>query len=339
MKRSAKSLQSNKKISLLFLAAVLLFLVSAALGLLSGSASISLYDIINAVKNGPVGANERIFIFARLPRTIACLLVGSALSVAGAIMQNVLANKLASPGIVGVNSGAGLAITLCTAFGLYGGWRMSFFSFIGAFLTAFAVSLIARRFASSNGSVILIGVAINSILNAFSDAIITLFPNIAMMSADFRIGDFSAVTYHKLLPSTVIILITLTVAIIFSKELDVITLGEESARGLGLNVRLMRTVFLIISALLAGAAVSLAGLISFVGLIVPHAVRLMGITRSKHLLPLCALFGAGFVTLCDTVAKTVFSPYEIQVGIIMAFLGAPFFIFVIIKKKGVRVND
>lgn len=333
MKRSAKFLQSNKRIYLLFLAAVLLFSVSAALGLLLGSTKLSLTDIINAVTHGAVGAKERIFLFARLPRTLACLLVGASLSVSGAIMQNVLANKLASPGIVGVNSGAGLAITLCTALGIYGGWKLSLFSFIGAFLTALTVSLIARKFASSSGSVILIGVAINSILNAFSEAIITLFPDIAMMSADFRIGDFSAVSHQKLIPATVIILSALSLTFVFSNELDIITLGEDNAHSLGLNVKLMRTFFLIFSALLAGSAVSLAGLISFVGLIVPHAVRFMGVTRAKHLLPLCALFGAGFVTFCDTLAKSVFTPYEIQVGIIMAFLGAPFFIFILIKKE------
>ena len=113
-----------------------------------------------------------------------------------------------------------------------------------------------------------------------------------------------------------------------------LTLGDENAKGLGLNADAMRVIFLLLAALLAGAAVSVCGLLSFVGLLVPHAVRRIASSASKHLIPLCALFGAAFVTLCDTLARVVFAPYELPVGIIMAFLGAPFFIFILIKGKG-----
>ena len=122
-----------------------------------------------------------------------------------------------------------------------------------------------------------------------------------------------------------------------STTLDVLSLGEETARGLGLRTGVARTGLLLLAALLAGAAVSVCGLLSFVGLLVPHAVR-RGIAgaagQSRHLIPLCALFGSGFVTLCDTLARVIFAPYEIPVGIIMAFLGAPFFLFILIKGKG-----
>jgi iron complex transport system permease protein len=125
----------------------------------------------------------------------------------------------------------------------------------------------------------------------------------------------------------------------FSNELDVMTLGDENAKGLGMNTSLMRVIFLMISALLAGSAVSVCGLLSFVGLLVPHAVRRIASSQAKHLIPLCALFGAGFVTLCDTLSRVIFTPYELPVGIIMAFLGAPFFIFILIKGKGGRSYD
>ena len=117
-----------------------------------------------------------------------------------------------------------------------------------------------------------------------------------------------------------------------------LTLGDENAKGLGLNTGVARVVFLLLSALLAGAAVSVCGLLSFVGLLVPHAVRRIGVSESKHLIPLCALFGAGFVTLCDTLARVLFAPYELPVGIIMAFLGAPFFILILLRKKGGHRN-
>jgi iron complex transport system permease protein len=122
-------------------------------------------------------------------------------------------------------------------------------------------------------------------------------------------------------------------------ELDVLTLGEENARGLGLNTSAMRTLFLLFAAVLSGCAVSLAGLLSFVGLLVPHAVRRAAGSRSADLLRLCTLYGAGFVCLCDTLARTVFAPYEIPVGIIMAYLGAPFFVFILIKGKGGHSRD
>ena len=140
MKYSATFCKSNKKTYILFTVAALLFLTAAAFGLMLGSTQIKFNDILNAVKNGPVNTAERIVIFVRLPRMLGSIFTGAALAVAGAVIQNVLANRLASPSIIGVNSGAGLAVTLCTVFGLYGGWQLSVFSFLGAFLTVLLIS-------------------------------------------------------------------------------------------------------------------------------------------------------------------------------------------------------
>jgi iron complex transport system permease protein len=137
------------------------------------------------------------------------------------------------------------------------------------------------------------------------------------------------------------VLIAVAIAVLRTahNQLDVLTLGEETARGLGMNTGKMRMVFLLLAALLAGCAVSLAGLLSFVGLLVPHAIRRIAGSKSSHLIGLSGLYGAGFVCLCDTVARTLFAPYEIPVGIIMAFLGAPFFVFILIKGKGGHKYD
>jgi len=331
MKHSLPSLRNN---AILYPVAALLFVAAAAFGLFCGSTPITLGDIFSAVKYGAVGPGERIFLFVRLPRTLGCLLAGAALAVAGGLIQNVLANSLASPSIIGVNSGAGLAVTLCTALGLYGGWQLSFFAFLGAFGAVSLVSFGAKKWGASRGTVILMGVAMNSILGAVSDTVITFFPEVGVMSNDFRVGDFSAVTYGKLIPAAVLIPAAILLLMTLCSELDVLTLGEDTARGLGLNTGRLRTVFLLLAALLAGCAVSLAGLLSFVGLLVPHAVRRLGATLSRRLLPLCALFGGAFVALCDTAARTLFAPYEIPVGILMAFLGAPFFLFILFKGKG-----
>lgn len=332
MKRLQKS---NPKIGYVYAIAVVMLLGSAVLGISLGATRLRFSDLLQVIFAGnPDSPEARILWFVRLPRVLASLLCGGALAVSGAVIQGVLANRLASPGIIGVNAGAGLAVTLCAALGVMGGWRLSAFAFAGAFAAVMAVSFGAKKWGASRGTVILMGVAMNSLLGAISDAVKILVPEVSILSNDFRIGDFSGVTYPKLIPASVVILISLLLLLTLSNELDVLTLGDENARSLGLNTGVMRTLFLILAAALAGAAVSIAGLLSFVGLLVPHAVRRVATGESRHLIPLCVLFGAGFITLCDTLSRVVFAPYELPVGIIMAFLGAPFFLFILIKGKG-----
>ena len=341
MKNSVKyCLKKPNKIKRLYFAGFLFVGIAILTGLMLGSTRLTFTEIGQAFTNGfDFSAGTRIFAYVRLPRTAAALVCGAALAVSGAVIQGVLANRLASPSIIGVNSGAGLAVTICTALGVYGGWRLSVFSFLGAFAAVMLVSLGSRKWGASRGTVILIGVAMNSLLAAFSDTIVTFMPNVGVMSNDFKIGEFSGVTYQKLIPAALIISVAVIVLLTLTNELDVLTLGEDNAKGLGMNTSVMRVLFLLLAALLAGCAVSLAGLLSFVGLIVPHAVRRFAGSKSSHLLGLCTLFGAAFVCLCDTIARTAFAPYEIPVGIIMAFLGAPFFVFILVKGKGGHARD
>ena len=333
-----KSLQKNR-IVYTYAISLAVLLLSVILGILLGSTKISLSDMLGAIVRGDYQSTEaRILLYVRLPRVLGSLICGMALAVSGAVIQGVLANRLASPSIIGVNAGAGLAVTLCSAFGIIGGWQLSLFSFLGAFFAVMIVSIGAKKWGASRGTVILLGVALNAFLGAISDTVKTFIPEVSIISNDFRVGDFSAVTYAKVIPAAVAIIVAVIVLQTFASDLDVLTLGDENAKGLGLNTGVMRIVFLMLSALLAGAAVSVCGLLSFVGLLVPHAVRRIATSEAKHLVPLSALFGAGFVTFCDTLARVVFAPYELPVGIIMAFLGAPFFIFILIKGKGGRRN-
>jgi iron complex transport system permease protein len=333
-----KSLRKNR-IGYVYAIAIALLFLSIILGILLGSTKLSLSDMIMAIAKGDhQSADARILIYVRLPRVFGSLICGIALAVSGAVIQGVLANRLASPSIIGVNAGAGLAVTLCSAFGMIGGWQLSLFSFLGAFLTVMLVSIGAKRWGASRGTVILLGVALNAFLGAIADTVTTFVPEISIMSNEFKVGDFSAVTYAKVIPAAVVVIVSVIAIQTISNELDILTLGDENAKGLGLNTGVMRVVFLMLSALLAGAAVSVCGLLSFVGLLVPHAVRKISTSEAKHLIPLCALFGAAFVTLSDTLARVVFAPYELPVGIIMAFLGAPFFIFILIKGKGGHRN-
>ncbi len=335
MRGYMKFLQNKKApIGAIYAVGALFFVLSILVGLLCGSSELSLSEAISALLKGEYDSGAVILLYIRLPRTLGATVCGFALAVSGAVIQNVLQNKLASPSLIGVNSGAGLAVTVSATLGFYGGFEMSLFAFLGALAATLAVSLGAKKRGNSRSTVILMGVAMNALLGAVSDTLITFERELAIFGSDFKVGDMSAVTYEKLLPAVIIVGLAFFVLMTLSSELDVLSLGDENARGLGLNTSLMRMIFLMLSALLASAAVSLAGLVSFVGLLVPHAVRRLARGESRHLIPLCALFGGGFVSFCDTLARVIFAPYELPVGIIMAFLGAPFFIFILIKGRG-----
>lgn len=319
----------------LWMAAVGCFF-SALLSLCLGAARLSPEEVFRAILAGPRDTAGFIFWYARLPRTAGCLLAGAALAVSGTVIQNVLHNKLASPGIIGVNAGAGLAVTLCCAAGLLSGWAIAGGAFLGAMVTVLLILYVAKKAGASRTSVILGGVAVNAILNALSEAVTTLVPEIGMMSADFRVGGFGAVSHLRLIPAGVLILSALTILYLLRNELDVLALGEETASSLGMNAGKMRTWFLILAAMLSGCAVSIGGLLGFVGLIVPHACRKLVGGESRWLLPMCALSGGAFVTMCDLVSRMVFAPYELPVGILLAVLGGPFFLMLLMKRKGGR---
>lgn len=325
---------SENRIRCLYISGVIFLIVSAICGIMLGSTLLRPEEISGAFSDGfKSSTGALIFGYVRLPRVIASVICGAALAVSGAVIQTVLANRLASPGIIGVNSGAGLAVTLCTAFGIYGGFSLSLYAFAGAFLTVMLVSIAAEKWGASRTTVILMGVAVNSLLGAFSNVIITFIPEVGVMSNNFRIGEFSSVTYSSLAPSSILVAAGIVFLFALSNDLDVLSLGEDGAKSLGMNTSLMRTVFLLFAALLSGCAVSIAGLLSFVGLIVPNIIRRISGNKASDLIGLCMLYGGGFVCACDTVARCIFSPYEIPVGIIMAFLGAPFFVFILVKGK------
>ena len=230
-------------------------------------------------------------------------------------------------------------MALCCALGMIGGWEIAISAFLGALVSMLLVTFTAQKIGASRTTVILGGVAVNSFLTAGTETITTLMPEIAVMSSDFRVGGFTAVTSQRLIPAGILILIALGITFSLCNELDVMNLGEETAQGLGLSVKKMRTIFLILSSILAGASVSFAGLLGFVGLIIPHIARKLVGGENRYLLPFCAIFGAVFVTICDLIARLLFQPYEIPVGILMSFIGGPFFVFLLLNKKGGHHHD
>lgn len=326
----------GKKEKTVFTVAALLCLLSILLSLSLGAVPLSLGELWDAVCSGAQNTAGYIFWYSRLPRSLACFLAGCALSVSGCILQAVLGNKLASPNIVGVNAGAGLAVTLCCALGLLSAWAVSVSAFLGALGAALLIVNLARKTGASRTTVILAGVAMNSILGALRDAVTTLVPEAAALSGEFRVGGFSSVSLARLLPAGIMIMAALLVVLTLCNELDVLALGEETAASLGLSVRPVRLLFLLLAAVLAGASVSFAGLLGFVGLLIPHFARRFTGSVSCRLIPLSALIGAAFVTICDVAARLLFAPHELYVGILLSAIGGPAFLLMLLRQRGGR---
>ena len=333
MLNSKNSSTKGKRGYLLFGAAVFLML-SAVLNVCLGASGVSLTELGRALLAGPgTSKAARILWYVRLPRTAASLLAGAGLAVSGAVIQKVLANNLASPGIIGVNAGAGLAVAACCAAGSYAAWIVAGASFLGAMAATFLVVIVARKSSASRTTVVLGGVAVTACLNAVTETIVTMVPDAALASVDFRVGGFSAVNHARLLPAAILILVGIIVVCTLTNELDVLSLGDDTAHALGLRVARTRNGMLTVAALLAGASVSFAGILGFVGLIVPHMARRIIGNDSRNMIPFCALLGGGFVTICDLAARLIFAPYEVPTGILMSFLGGPFFIWLLLKRK------
>ena len=209
---------------------------------------------------------------------------------------------------------------------------------MGAFIGALSATLIVYAVAAGAGAgkltIILAGVAVSSIFTAGTNTIKTFFPDTLYNGSTFLIGGFSGVSFANLSPAWLMILPALALACLLARPTDVLCLGEETAHSLGLPVKATRFGLILIACVLAGAAVSFSGQVSFVGLLCPHIVRrLFGQGRHRVLLPAAALLGASFVTLCDLLSRVLFAPYEIPVGILLSFLGGPFFLFLIVKQR------
>ena len=268
-------------------------------------------------------------LLARLPRTCGCLLAGSALATAGAVIQSVLDNPLAAPNVIGVNAGAGFAVTLCCAAAPMTAFLVPVAAFLGALAGVLLVLILSERAGAARMTLVLAGVAISAIFNAGIDAVITFVPDALIGYSDFRIGGLENLSMNR------IVLPALLLVFLLAGDLDLLRLGTETARSLGLPVRSRRLILLALAAALAGAAVSIAGLLGFVGLLVPHSMRRMvGEESSLVLLGASALGGAAFLTLCDLVSRLIFAPYRLPVGVVLALLGGPFFLRLLLGKRG-----
>jgi iron complex transport system permease protein len=321
------------------MAAVLIVIAGACLSL--GTAPITLRQVLAlAVGYGDAPEHARLIILEiRLPRIVLAALVGYALALGGVVFQAVLRNPLADPFILGVSSGSAFGAMLGIALGFGFGLGVPALSFAGALLTlGLLLGLGSKAIGTESSTILLTGV----IINTFFTATIMFFVSVA---ADAKLhamlfwlyGDLSQTDYGQLRLIAAVLLLASLFLYGFSRHLNLLTAGEDTAARLGMDVVRTKLALLIVVSVMIGAVVAFSGLIGFVGLIVPHLVRMAFGSDHRLLIPLAALGGAAFLIAADTLARTLISPSELPVGVVSAFLGAPFFIY-LLRAKGSQWN-
>jgi iron complex transport system permease protein len=321
-------------------ALALLLLLALSLGLALGPSGLAPGEVLEALAGNASGTSADIVLGVRLPRVALAAGVGAALAVAGVVFQALLRNPLADPFVLGVSGGAALAgiavLALGSTLGLgYGAVPPAAFAgAIGAVLLLLAVTGPAGRLSST--ALLLTGV----VFNAFASAAIVFLASLAGLTEGAQvflwlIGNLSDARPALAGWVAAFVVTGLALTLPFARALDLFALGEESAAVLGVDVARARRWLLVASSLLVGAAVSVAGLVGFVGLVVPHALRLALGPDHRLLVPASALAGAAFLVLCDTLARSVLGGRELPVGALTALAGGPFFLFLLRRSQRV----
>lgn len=317
-----------KKI-LLLVFFLFLAIVGGVVSIMLGSVSIPINEILSALTGSGAGMHAEILQNIRLPRTIVAALVGINLALSGAILQAIMKNPLADPHIIGISSGAGLlGILVMLTMPAYS-YLVTPVAFLGAMGAAMLIYILAWKNGIRPIRIILAGVAVSAFLSAFISALMILYSDRVHSALMWMVGGLSARSWPHVAMLWPYTLVGGILALFAARHLNILQLGDEMARGLGLPVERTRLMLTAVAALLAASAVSVVGLLGFVGLIVPHAARLMIGSDYRCLLPASAILGAATLMYSDTFARMAFAPVELPVGIIMAVLGAPFFLFLL----------
>ncbi|AXK37646.1 iron ABC transporter permease [Streptomyces armeniacus] len=324
------------------LAAALAVLALLSVG--SGAYGIPLSDVLGSLAHraGLGGApldrvGESVLWNVRLPRVVLGLLVGASLGCAGALMQGMFGNPLAEPGVIGISSGAAVGAVASIAFGLgfLGNWTVTVCAFAAGLATVLLVYVLSRSGGRTEVvTLILTGIAVN----AFAGALIGLFlffaDNAALTQITFwQLGSLAQATWAKVLAVLPCALAGLCVAPLYARRLDLLALGERPARHLGVDVERLRIVLVLVVALLTAAAVAVAGIITFVGLVIPHLLRMAAGPGHRFLVPGSALGGAVVLVAADLAARTVVAPAELPLGVLTALIGSPFFFWLLRRTR------
>ncbi|WP_028973101.1 FecCD family ABC transporter permease [Spirochaeta cellobiosiphila] len=333
-----------RKSSFWLISCGLLLLVVSLFYISIGEYSISINQVIKSIMTPGSSTPDinMVIRILRLPRLLSSLFVGCALGVSGAILQSISLNPLASPGILGINSGAGLAAVGITILGASHSFlvMLPLFSFLGALISVSVIYLLTNHFHDSSFKMILIGIAISSITSAGITLCLTFGE---IQNAQQALTWLSGSVYGRkwlhvyILAIPIIILFIMT--LLLAHEADVLSLGNDIAMSVGSSTKLFRSILLIIAIGLASVAVSICGPIGFIGLASPHISRKMVGIKHFSLLMMSGLTGALLVVISDLLGKIIFSPIEMPVGVITAFIGAPYFIILLTKKRQYNVNS
>ncbi len=336
----------RKKAAVFALLSFFAVIVSLAAGICIGSVFIPPGDIISAAGNAFFGlplrddippASVSIIISVRIPRVLLAFLVGAALAVSGAAVQSVLKNPLASPFTLGVSSGASLGASLVIAFDIavFGSFTLAFSGLASAIASMFLMTAFARRLDRSlqSSTVVLTGMVFSLFINAAVSLTANLSGDKYKQLMKWQSGSFAGRSRGCVAITAAVLAVCLAVFLIKSKELDILTFGDEQAQSIGLDTGREKTILLALSAVLSGTAVAFAGVIGFVDLISPHIARRLFGAGHKVLIPMSAVTGGIFMVLCDLVSRTVIAPNELPVGVVTSLIGAPFFAFVWLRRR------
>ncbi len=315
-----------KKTDLKLLLLGLLLVLVMLLGLAFGSARISFSDLMNET-------SRLIILRLRLPRVLGAVLSGFALSIAGLLLQKANDNDLCSPTVMGTNAGAGFFVMLLLCFMPTAFYLLPIGAFAGSLVAVAIVLALSNRSTRHQNSIniILAGVALSALFNGGIAMLSQLYPDAVGSYVYFSTGGFVGVSFKDLLLPSVIITVSLFTSYMLADKIALLCLGDDLASNLSVNVKKVRIESIVLASLLTASSVSYAGLLGFVGLIVPHmANRIIGNNVKKQMIGSC-LLGAILVILADLIGRCVFAPSEISAGVILSFVGAPFFIYLLRK--------
>ena len=334
--RQVNDVRAARPRRLAFSVAVLLplLLVTVLLGVRLGSVALDLPAFFGGLFCREGYETESLILYSiRLPRVLGALLAGVGLSLSGLLLQSVTDNALAGPSIIGVNAGAGFLQVIFLRFFPTALLLLPFASMGGAFLATLMILFCAGRTGASKSALILAGVALSSVLSAGISCFTLIDDDLLSAYNAFSVGGLAGVSLRMLIVPAIVIAVVLVTAMILSPRLSLLLLGDTSASSLGLHPRRMRFIAVILASAAAGAAVSFAGLLGFVGLIVPHIARALVGHRIERLLPITVMLGGMTVILADMLGRVLAAPTEIPVGIVMSMIGAPFLLFLLFRHR------
>lgn len=321
-----------------------------AISISIGSVNVPIIDILRIILYRLFGigylenistTNQAIIWNLRIPRVILAFIVGAAVSVSGAIIQSILRNPLASSFTLGVSSGASFGAALLLIAGIniiphhFMPFSMPIFGFGFGMLTLVLVILFVNFTDNNmdNNTIVLAGMIFSLFINALTTLIMALNRSSLETLVFWQMGSFSSQGFQAITILSPIFIILISLAMLYHKEMDIMTFGEDTAQSMGVQLKSVKWILLIIAGALTGSAISFVGIVGFIDLAAPHIVRRMSFISHKQLIPMSAIFGGTFMALADLISRTIIAPAEIPVGVITAIFGAPFFAYIYLKRR------